>query len=68
MTFAADGLAVAVSVNPRQGRDQAGAVDGPVRATPERADRNTRGYFYCRGNRHWLDVFPDISGQPASVR
>ncbi|HZU60614.1 MAG TPA: hypothetical protein VE983_06580, partial [Solirubrobacteraceae bacterium] len=31
-------------------------------------DRNTRGYFDTQGNRHWLDVFPNIKGQPARVK
>ncbi len=30
-------------------------------------DRNTRGWFDARGTRHWLDVFPDITGVPARV-
>jgi hypothetical protein len=30
-------------------------------------DRTTRGYIDSVGHRHWLDVFPDISGQPSSV-
>ena len=30
-------------------------------------DRNTRGYLDAAGRRHWLDVFPDIEGQPSSV-
>jgi hypothetical protein len=30
-------------------------------------DRNTRGYLDHSGARHWLDVFPDIAGAPASV-
>jgi hypothetical protein len=37
---------------------------GRPQSTP---DRNTRGYMDRNGTRHWLDVFPDISGQPASV-
>jgi hypothetical protein len=31
-------------------------------------DRNTRGYFDAHGDRHWLDVFPNISGQPTRVK
>ncbi len=31
-------------------------------------DRNTRGYFDAQGRRHWLDVFPNIKGQPGRVR
>ena len=30
-------------------------------------DRNTRGWIDGPGKRHWLDVFPDISGAPTSV-
>lgn len=30
-------------------------------------DRNTRGYLDKHGNRHWLDVYPDIAGAPNSV-
>jgi hypothetical protein len=30
-------------------------------------DRDTRGYLDAAGRRHWLDVFPDLSGAPASV-
>lgn len=30
-------------------------------------DRNTRGYLDKHGARHWLDVYPDIAGAPASV-
>jgi hypothetical protein len=65
-TFAADGPAVAVwipgqgVVHPAQWMDLLGRPQN----TP---DRNTRGYFDAHGNRHWLDVFPGISGQPASV-
>ena len=30
-------------------------------------DRTTRGYIDASGHRHWLDVFADIAGQPASI-
>ena len=65
-TFAADGPAVAVwepgvgVVHPARWMD----LLGRPQATP---DRDTRGYFDRYGHRHWLDVFPDISGQPSSV-
>jgi hypothetical protein len=39
-------------------------LDGRAQAIP---DRNTRGYFDARGRRHWLDVYPQINGQPARV-
>jgi hypothetical protein len=32
------------------------------------ADRNTRGYFDASGQRHWLDVFAKLKGQPKRVR
>jgi hypothetical protein len=36
-----------------------------LRGRPQAApDRNTRGYFDAHGQRHWLDVFADIAGQP----
>jgi hypothetical protein len=65
-TFAADGPAVAVwqpgrgVVKPAMWMN----LFGRPQSTP---DRNTRGYFDAQGKRHWLDVFPDISGQPSSV-
>jgi hypothetical protein len=65
-TFAADGPAVAVwepgngVVVPAQWMD----LLGHPQSTP---DRNTRGYLDNRGHRHWLDVFADIAGQPATV-
>ncbi|HEY8739873.1 MAG TPA: hypothetical protein VIN56_04720 [Candidatus Dormibacteraeota bacterium] len=40
------------------------SLGGRSQFTP---DRNTRGYIDVAGARHWLEVFPDISGQPASV-
>jgi hypothetical protein len=65
-TFAADGPAVAVwepgkgLIRPARWMDLLGR--------PQTAPgRNTRGYFDRQGNRHWLDVFADISGQPATV-
>jgi hypothetical protein len=66
MTFAADGPAVAVwlpgkgVVRPASWMD----LGGRPQATP---DRNTRGWIDSSGQRHWLDVFADISGQPVSV-
>jgi hypothetical protein len=66
-TFAADGPAVAVW-EPGRG------IIAPVRwmnlfGRPQRApDRNTRGYLDAQGHRHWLDVFPDIAGQPVRVK
>lgn len=66
-TFVADGPAVAVwergrgVIRPAQWMD----LSGRPQSAP---DRNTRGYIDARGRRHWLDVFPDISGQPASVK
>jgi hypothetical protein len=30
-------------------------------------DRNTRGWLDANGTRHWLDVWPDITGAPARV-
>jgi hypothetical protein len=65
-TFAADGPAVAVwepghdVVKPAMWMD----LLGHAQSTP---DRNTRGYIDAHGNRHWLNVFPDISGAPAHV-
>jgi hypothetical protein len=65
-TFAADGPAVAVwapgegVIRPAHWMDLLGrAQTGP--------DRDTRGWIDKAGNRHWLDVFPDISGQPQSI-
>jgi hypothetical protein len=65
-TFASDGPAVGVwepeagVVKPARWMD----LLGRPQATP---DRNTRGWMDQYGHRHWLDVFPDIAGQPASV-
>ncbi|HWD75822.1 MAG TPA: hypothetical protein VG371_11835, partial [Solirubrobacteraceae bacterium] len=65
-TFAADGPAAAVweprrgVIRPAEWMDLLGRPQG----TP---DRNTRGYFDARGQRHWLDVFADIAGQPVRV-
>jgi hypothetical protein len=39
-------------------------LSGRRQAAP---DRNTRGYLDEHGGRHWLDVFPDIAGSPATV-
>jgi len=65
-TFAATGPAVAVWA-PGRGliwpHEWMNLLGRPQR-TP---DRNTRGYIDLHGRRHWLNVFPDISGQPASV-
>jgi hypothetical protein len=33
----------------------------------KKPDRNTRGWLDQNGTRHWLDVFPDISGAPLRV-
>jgi hypothetical protein len=65
-TFAADGPAVAVWVPGRGVVKPAHWMDllGHSQAAP---DRDTRGWIDRAGNRHWLDVFPDISGQPQSV-
>jgi hypothetical protein len=66
ITFAADGPAVAVWT-PQRGVIQPSAwIDllGRPQATP---DRDTRGWVDAAGHRHWLDVFPDIAGQPDSV-
>lgn len=66
ITFAADGPAVAVwqpgagIITPAQWMD----LFGRPQTTP---DRNTRGYIDAAGHPHWLDVFADIAGQPASV-
>ena len=65
-TFAADGPAVGVwepdagVIHPAEWMD----LLGRPQATP---DRDTRGYIDSYGHRHWLDVFADIAGQPASV-
>jgi hypothetical protein len=65
-TFAADGPAVAVwetgigLVRPTRWMD----LLGRPQLTP---DRDTRGYFDAAGHRHWLDVFDDLPGAPASV-
>ena len=65
-TFAADGPAVAVwlpghgVVKPAHWMD----LLGRPQTTP---DRDTRGWIDRSGDRHWLDVFADISGQPQSV-
>jgi hypothetical protein len=65
-TFAADGPAAAVWVPGRGVIKPAHWMDllGRPQATP---DRDTRGWIDSSGRRHWLDVFADISGQPASV-
>jgi hypothetical protein len=65
-TFAADGPAVAVWEPGRGVISPAKWMDllGRQQSTP---DRNTRGYIDSRGQRHWLDVFADIAGQPATV-
>jgi hypothetical protein len=60
-TFKADGPATAVwepgrgQIVPKRWMD----LSGRPQARP---DRNTRGYIGRRGKRHWLDVFPDVSG------
>jgi hypothetical protein len=65
-TFAADGPAAAVWVPGRGVIRPASWMDllGRPQASP---DRDTRGWIDGSGRRHWLDVFADISGQPASV-
>ena len=40
------------------------SLSGRRQKTP---DRNTRGWFAPNGTRHWLNVFPDISGSPLRV-
>lgn len=64
--FAADGPAVAVWVPGTGVVEPAGWIDllGHPQQTP---DRDTRGWIDSAGSRHWLDVFADIAGQPASV-
>lgn len=66
-TFAADGPAVAVWV-PGQGVIRPAQWMDLLGRPQSAPDRNTRGYFDAHGNRHWLDVFADISGQPTSVK
>ena len=64
--FRAAGPAVAVWV-PGQGIVRPAkwmSLSGRPQAAP---DRNTRGYLDSAGGRHWLDVYPDIAGAPASV-
>ena len=65
-TFAADGPAVGVWEPGRGVIKPAEWMDllGRPQTTP---DRNTRGWIDAGGRRHWLDVFADIAGQPASV-
>ena len=65
-TFAADGPAMAVWEPGRGVIRPAAWIDllGRRQPTP---DRNTRGYVDASGQRHWLDVFPDIAGEPAGV-
>lgn len=67
-TFAATGgPAVAVWVPGRGVIRPASWMD--LGGRPQTApDRNTRGWIDHSGSRHWLDVFADISGQPASVK
>jgi hypothetical protein len=66
-SFSADGPAVAVwepgrgVIAPKRWMD----LSGRAQTAP---DRNTRGYLDGAERRHWLDVFPDISGAPAAVR
>jgi hypothetical protein len=64
--FAAGGPAVAVWEPGRRVIAPPEWMDllGRPQSTP---NRNTRGYFDTTGHRHWLDVFADIPGQPASV-
>lgn len=60
-TFAAKGPAVAVFTT-AGGRVTPAAwmsLSGRSQTTP---DRNTRGYYDANGTRHWLDVFPEVSG------
>jgi hypothetical protein len=65
-TFAADGPAVAVWEPGRGVIVPARWMDmyGRPQTTP---DRDTRGWIDRYGHRHWLDVFPEISSQPATV-
>jgi hypothetical protein len=65
--FAASGAAVAVWERGRGLIRPARWMDLSGRSQPA-PDRNTRGYIDARGVRHWLDVYPDISGQPARVK
>ena len=41
------------------------SLSGRPQAAP---DRNTRGWISSDGARHWLNVFPDITGAPVTVR
>jgi hypothetical protein len=64
--FQPDGPAVAVWL-PAQGAFRPSAwmsLSGRRQTAP---DRDTRGYFDAAGDRHWLDVFPDLADAPASV-
>ena len=65
-TFAAKGPAVAAWLSNGQLVFPTSwmSLGGRPQATP---DRNTRGYYDASGTRHWLDVFPDIQGAPATV-
>ncbi|HET9015526.1 MAG TPA: hypothetical protein VFN57_08015, partial [Thermomicrobiaceae bacterium] len=65
-TFNADGPAVAVWVPGHGVIRPAEWLDllGRPQATP---NRDTRGYINAHGRRVWLNTFPDIAGQPASV-
>ena len=65
-TFAADGPAVAVW-EPGAGVIHPAAWMDLLGRPQSAPDRDTRGYLDARGRRHWLDVFPDIAGQPARV-
>ena len=40
------------------------SLSGRTQVAP---DRDTRGFVDSAGTRHWLDVFPDITGAPAQV-
>ena len=64
--FAFDGPAVAVWEPGHGVMKPARWMDllGRPQQTP---DRNTRGYFDQGGHRHWLDVFPNLKGQPKTV-
>jgi hypothetical protein len=65
-TFAPDGPALAVWRSDGTVLQPAHWMSLSGRAQTA-ADRNTRGWIDGAGTRHWLDVFADIAGAPASV-